>query len=121
LHEPHQPIDMTATIRSRQVVHGLIHEYRRSGLWPQKTPARPCGDAQVMAGTALLAAAGAAVVVVLRRRAADGTRGASGKRPTRAPVRRRHRTVSRVPAPTAAVRRRASADRPRRLGERRWA
>jgi len=32
LHEPGQRIDMTARIRRRQVVHGLINEYRRAGL-----------------------------------------------------------------------------------------
>jgi putative transposase len=31
-HEPGQRIDMTARIRRRQVVHGLINEYRRAGL-----------------------------------------------------------------------------------------
>jgi putative transposase len=31
LHEPGQPIDMTARIRRRQVVQGLISEYRRAG------------------------------------------------------------------------------------------
>ncbi len=30
LHEPSQPIDMTARIVRRQVVHGLINEYRRA-------------------------------------------------------------------------------------------
>ncbi len=30
LHEPGQPIDMTARIVRRQVVHGLISEYRRA-------------------------------------------------------------------------------------------
>jgi putative transposase len=30
LHEPGQPVDMTARIRRRQVVHGLISEYRRT-------------------------------------------------------------------------------------------
>jgi transposase InsO family protein len=35
LHEPGQPIDLTARIRCRQVVHGLINEYRGAGLWPQ--------------------------------------------------------------------------------------
>ena len=30
LHEPSQPIDMTARITRRQVVHGLISEYRRA-------------------------------------------------------------------------------------------
>ncbi len=30
LHEPGQPIDMTARIRCRQVVHGLISEYHRA-------------------------------------------------------------------------------------------
>ena len=30
LHEPGQPIDMTAQIKRRQVVHGLISEYRRA-------------------------------------------------------------------------------------------
>jgi len=32
LHEPGQPIDMTTRIKRRQVVHGLISEYRRAGL-----------------------------------------------------------------------------------------
>ena len=32
LHEPGQRIDMTARIRRRQVVHGLLNEYRRAGL-----------------------------------------------------------------------------------------
>ena len=31
LHESGQPIDMTARIKRRQVVHGLISEYRRAG------------------------------------------------------------------------------------------
>jgi putative transposase len=31
LHEPGQPIDMTARIKRRQVVQGLISEYRRAG------------------------------------------------------------------------------------------
>jgi putative transposase len=31
LHEPSQPIDMTARIKRRHVVHGLINEYRRAG------------------------------------------------------------------------------------------
>jgi putative transposase len=31
LHEPSQPIDMTAQIKRRHVVHGLIYEYRRAG------------------------------------------------------------------------------------------
>jgi putative transposase len=30
LHQPSQPIDMTARIVRRQVVHGLINEYRRA-------------------------------------------------------------------------------------------
>jgi transposase InsO family protein len=30
-HEPGQPIDMTARVKRRQVVHGLIGEYRRAG------------------------------------------------------------------------------------------
>ena len=30
LHEPGQPVDMTARIKRRQVVHGLISEYRRA-------------------------------------------------------------------------------------------
>jgi len=30
LHEPGQAVDMTARIRRRQVVHGLINEYRRT-------------------------------------------------------------------------------------------
>jgi putative transposase len=30
LHEPGQAVDMTARIRRRQVVHGLINEYRRA-------------------------------------------------------------------------------------------
>jgi hypothetical protein len=30
MHEPGQPIDMTAQIVRRQVVHGLISEYRRA-------------------------------------------------------------------------------------------
>jgi putative transposase len=30
LHEPGRPIDMTARIVRRQVVHGLISEYRRA-------------------------------------------------------------------------------------------
>jgi putative transposase len=30
LHEPGQPVDVTARIRRRQVVHGLISEYRRA-------------------------------------------------------------------------------------------
>jgi putative transposase len=32
LHESGQPVDMTARIKRRQVVHGLISEYRRAGL-----------------------------------------------------------------------------------------
>jgi len=32
LHESGQPIDMTTRIKRRQVVHGLISEYRRAGL-----------------------------------------------------------------------------------------
>jgi len=32
LHEPGQRIDMTARIRRRQVVHGLINQYRTAGL-----------------------------------------------------------------------------------------
>ena len=32
LHEPGQVIDMTTRIKRRQVVHGLISEYRRAGL-----------------------------------------------------------------------------------------
>jgi transposase InsO family protein len=31
LHQPGQPIDMTARIKRRQVVHGLISEYQRAG------------------------------------------------------------------------------------------
>ena len=30
LHEPGQPVDITGRIRRRQVVHGLINEYRRA-------------------------------------------------------------------------------------------
>ena len=30
LHEPGQPVDVTARIKRRQVVHGLISEYRRA-------------------------------------------------------------------------------------------
>ena len=30
LHEPGQPVDITGRIRCRQVVHGLINEYRRA-------------------------------------------------------------------------------------------
>ena len=30
LHEPCQPVDITSRIRRRQVVHGLINEYRRA-------------------------------------------------------------------------------------------
>jgi len=30
LHEPGQPVDVTARIKRRQVVHGLINEYRRA-------------------------------------------------------------------------------------------
>ena len=30
LHEPGQPVDVTAQIKRRQVVHGLINEYRRA-------------------------------------------------------------------------------------------
>jgi hypothetical protein len=30
LHEPGQPIDITARIKRRQIVHGLISEYRRA-------------------------------------------------------------------------------------------
>jgi hypothetical protein len=36
LHEPGQPIDVTARIKHRQVVHGLISEYRRAARWAQK-------------------------------------------------------------------------------------
>jgi putative transposase len=32
LHKPGQAVDMTARIRRRQVVHGLINEYRRAAL-----------------------------------------------------------------------------------------
>jgi putative transposase len=30
LHEPGQPVDITSRIRRRQVIHGLINEYRRA-------------------------------------------------------------------------------------------
>jgi putative transposase len=30
LHQPGQPIDITARIKRRQIVHGLINEYRRA-------------------------------------------------------------------------------------------
>ena len=30
LHQPGQPIDITARIKRRQIVHGLISEYRRA-------------------------------------------------------------------------------------------
>ena len=36
LHEPGQPIDMTGRITRRQVVQGLISEYRRAGLQQQE-------------------------------------------------------------------------------------
>jgi putative transposase len=32
LHEPGQPVDITSRIRRRQVVHGLINEYRRAAF-----------------------------------------------------------------------------------------
>jgi putative transposase len=31
LHDPDQPIDLTAVIKRRTTVAGLIHEYRRAG------------------------------------------------------------------------------------------
>jgi transposase InsO family protein len=45
LHEPGQPIDVTARIARTHVVHGLISEYRRAALRTQKTPAqRQCAS-----------------------------------------------------------------------------
>jgi putative transposase len=40
LHEPGPAVDMTARIKRRQVVHGLISEYRRAGLCHRKSPAQ---------------------------------------------------------------------------------
>ena len=40
LHEPGQAVDVTAEIKRRQVVHGLINEYRRPASQARKTPAQ---------------------------------------------------------------------------------
>jgi hypothetical protein len=51
LHEPGQAVDMTARITHRQVVHGLISEYRRAAWQEQKTPAqRNCASSGTVQG-----------------------------------------------------------------------
>jgi integrase-like protein len=54
LHESGRPIGLTARIKRRQTVHGLISEYRRAAQRSQKTPAQnrcaSSGTAQAIPG-----------------------------------------------------------------------